>query len=74
MISTEVAEPEPGTDDVTSPRLLTPSQAAKRLGVCTKTLRNWRNRGAIRAVMLGPTTPRYHVSEVSRIEDTGVPL
>jgi hypothetical protein len=42
---------------MTSPALLTPEEAAKRIGVCVKTLRQIRNEGAIPYVAV---TARKH--------------
>lgn len=48
-----------------APRLLTPHDLARYLGVTPRTLRNWERDGTgPRRIMLAPTTPRYHPRDV----------
>ena len=51
--------------------LVSPKQAAKMLGVCTDTLRNWTKDGKIKCVKTAGGHRRYKLSEINKLlEDT----
>ena len=53
--------------DETEPRLLKITEAAKRLGVHQNTLRQWTDKGIVKAVMLPSGHRRYTRQEIERM-------
>ena len=48
--------------------LLNPKDAAALLGIDQRTLRQWRTRGLISAVMAAPDRPRYRRSDLEAVQ------
>jgi excisionase family DNA binding protein len=60
-------EPEPDTGERASDELLTPAEAARRLGVTPNTVTRWSRAGKISAIQTIGGHRRYRMSEVERV-------